>query len=166
MQLVIADTGPINYLILIGHIDLLPRLFGKVLLPKEVYGELTSDKAPAPVREWIAGSPVWLEIKDAPAQRLSDSSLINIDSGERAAILLALSLHADLVLMDDRRGVSAAKQNGLRVTGTIGVLDLAAEHKLVDFSEVIQKLENTNFRRPEVLLHALLKKHTKKDDDE
>jgi len=144
---------------LIGQIDLLPRLFGKVVLPKEVHGELTSDKAPTPVREWIAGAPVWLEIKDAPLQVPPDSSLINIDPGERAAILLALSLHADLLLMDDRRGVSAAERNGLRVTGTIGVLDLAAEQKLVEFGAAIQKLENTNFRRPEVLIQALLRKH-------
>ena len=160
MQLVIADTGPINYLVLIGHIDLLPRLFGKVILPKEVYGELTSDNAPAPVHTWIAGSPVWLELRDAPAQEPSDLSLINIDPGERAAILLALSLRADLLLMDDRRGVSAALRNGLRVTGTLGVLDLAADNGLVDFSQAIQKLEHTNFHRPETVFARLLAKHT------
>jgi predicted nucleic acid-binding protein len=33
VQLVIADTGPVNYLILIGHIDVLPALFEKVILP-------------------------------------------------------------------------------------------------------------------------------------
>ena len=159
MQLVVADTGPINYLVLIGHIDLLPCLFGKVILPKEVHCELTSVKTPVPVREWIADAPVWLEIKDAPAQKATDSSLINIDPGERAAILLALSLHAELLLMDDRRGVSAAERNGLRVTGTIGIPDLAAEHKLIDFSEAIQKLGNTNFRRPDALIDFLLKKH-------
>ena len=114
----VADTGPLNYLVLIGHIDLLPRLFGKVVLPKEVHRELTSGKTPVPVREWIAGSPVWLEIKDAPSQEPSDSSLSNLDPGERDAILLALSIHADLLLMDDRRGVSAAERRGLRVTGT------------------------------------------------
>lgn len=161
MQLVVADTGPLNYLVLIGHINLLPRLFGKVVLPKEVYGELTSDKTPALVREWIAGSPVWLETRDAPSQDPSGSALINIDPGERAAILLALSIHADLVLKDDRRGVSAAERSGLRVTGTIGILDLAAERKLVDFSEAIQRLESTNFRRREALLNVLLKKHRK-----
>jgi predicted nucleic acid-binding protein len=32
VRLVIADTGPVNYLILIGHIDILPALFDKVIL--------------------------------------------------------------------------------------------------------------------------------------
>ena len=63
--------------------------------------------------------------------------------------------------MDDRRGVRAAERNGLRVTGTIGVLDLAAEHRLIDFSQAIQELDRTSFRRPETLLHVLLKKHRK-----
>ena len=42
MQLVIADTGPINYLILIGHIDILPALFEQVILPSTVKDELTA----------------------------------------------------------------------------------------------------------------------------
>ncbi|MEO5925956.1 MAG: DUF3368 domain-containing protein [Bryobacteraceae bacterium] len=152
MRLVIADTGPINYLVLIGHIDLLPRLFGKVILPKEVHSELLSARAPASVRAWIAVAPTWLEVHDAPTRELRDISLPNIDSGERAAILLCLSLRADLLLMDDRRGVRAAEGTGLRVTGTIGILDLAAERKLVDFAQAIQQLESTNFRRPIELL--------------
>ena len=42
MWLVIADTGPVNYLILIGHIELLPALFEKVTLPAAVQSELAS----------------------------------------------------------------------------------------------------------------------------
>ena len=46
MRLVIADTGPVNYLILIWHSDLLPTLFEKVVLPSTVQNELASRKAP------------------------------------------------------------------------------------------------------------------------
>ncbi len=42
MQVVIADTGPVNYLILIGHIDILPAMFEQVLLPSAVRGELST----------------------------------------------------------------------------------------------------------------------------
>jgi len=52
-----------------------------------------------------------------------------------------------------------AAQQGLRVTGTLGVLDLAAERGLVDFRAAIGKLELTSFRRPETVLRALLAKH-------
>jgi predicted nucleic acid-binding protein len=101
--LVIADTGPINYLILIGHTEILPALFEKIVLPVAVQDELGSAKAPAVVRHWIERSPAWLEIDDTPPGQPDDPSLTGIDAGERAAIQLALSLRADLLLMDDRR---------------------------------------------------------------
>ena len=62
MRVVIADTGPLNYLILIGHIDLLPVLFEKVILPATVHSELASSKAPPLVRDWVANIPAWVEV--------------------------------------------------------------------------------------------------------
>jgi predicted nucleic acid-binding protein len=56
-----------------------------------------------------------------------------LDEGEIAAIALATSLPADLLLMDDRKAV-ITRLKGLRVTGTLGVLDVAAERGLVDFA--------------------------------
>ena len=153
MRLVIADTGPINYLIQIGHIELLPRMFERAVLPGAVQIELSNPAAPPPVLRWIANPPVWLEI------------VTRLHKGEAAAIILADSLHADLLLMDDRKGVRAAKQRGLRVTGTLGVLDLAAGRGLVDFGLAIKKLERTNFRRPDALLAVLLKKHAQGSGD-
>jgi predicted nucleic acid-binding protein len=52
--LVIADTGPVNYLIQIGHIELLPRIFDKVALPVELQVELSNPLAPPPVRRFGA----------------------------------------------------------------------------------------------------------------
>ena len=65
MPIVVADTGPINYLILIGHIDVLPVLFEKVILPSAVRGELTEPHAPVAVQNWIAAAPGWLEVRQA-----------------------------------------------------------------------------------------------------
>ena len=50
MRLVIADTGPVNYLILIGHIDLLPRMFERVVPPAAVQAELSNSLAPPAVQ--------------------------------------------------------------------------------------------------------------------
>ena len=159
MRLVIADTGPLNYLILIGHIDLLPVLFEKVVLPATVQSELTSGKAPPFVRDWIASLPAWVEVRESPLSQTEDASLKGIDAGEKAAIQLAVSLHADLLLMDDRKGVHAAQRKGLRVTGTLGILDLAAQRGLADFAQAVNQLRLTNFRVPQALLDALLEKH-------
>ena len=159
MRLVIADTGPANYLILIGHIDLLPRMFERVVLPAAVEAELSNSLAPPAVRRWIAEFPAWLEIARTPAVTLSTG----IHKGEAAANALATAMHADLLLIDDRRGIRAAKQSGLRVTGTLGLLDLAAERGLVDFADAIRKLEGASFRRPQALLQVLLNKHKAPD---
>ena len=163
MRLVIADTGPLNYLILIGHIDLLPVLFEKVVLPATVQSELASGKAPFLVRHWVGNLPAWLEVRDAPLSQAEDASLKGIDAGERAAIQLAVSLHADLLLMDDRKGVNAAQKRGLRVTGTLGVLDLAAQRGLADFAQAVEQLRRTNFRVPQALLDVLLEKHKERE---
>ncbi len=82
-----------------------------------------------------------------------------LDEGETAAIALAEALHADLLLIDERAGSCAAKRRGRLVTGTLGVLDLAAERGLIDFSEVIWLLKTTSFRLPTGPLEALLAKH-------
>jgi predicted nucleic acid-binding protein len=163
VRLVIADTGPLNYLILISQIGLLPVLFEKVVLPITVQRELTSGRAPPPVRHRATNLPYWAQVRDAPPSQSEDNSLKGIDAGEKAAIQLALSLSADLLLMDDRKGVIAAQRKGLRVTGTLGILDLAAERGLSDFARAVERLRQTNFRVPQALLDSLLKKRKEEE---
>ena len=125
VRLVVADTGPLNYLVLIEAIDVLPRLFEQILVPAAVYDELAYADAPAPVRAFIAHKPAWLEVRPNPDRNDEDVSDQILDEGERAAIALATAIGADLILMDDRAGAAVAYRHGLTVTGTLGVLDLA-----------------------------------------
>jgi predicted nucleic acid-binding protein len=75
------------------------------------------------------------------------------------ALTLARALGADLVLIDDRAGVAVARRRGFTVTGTLGVLDLAARRGLIELGGAIARLKATNFRyRPEIL-DALLAQH-------
>ena len=62
MTVVVADTSPLNYLILIESIDLLPRLYERIITPAEVVGELIDDGAPSQVREWAMKLPQWIEV--------------------------------------------------------------------------------------------------------
>ena len=124
MQVVVANTGPLQYLLLIGEIDVLPRLYGGVTVPTAVHGELLHPVASAAVRHWAAAPPAWLTIVPVPVSE--DPQLRKLDAGEAAAIALALTLSADLVLMDERAGVVTARARTLNVIGTIGVLDQAA----------------------------------------
>ncbi len=164
IRLVVADTGPLNYLVLTGDIELLPRLFDRVLAPQAVHDELASPEAPAAVRAWIAQAPAWLEVQPNLDIRRDNLATPKLDDGERAAIALALAVKADLVLMDDQDGVTAARRQGLIVTGTLGVLDLAARRGLIDLAEAFERLKATTFYYRQGLLDSLLAQHRKGDD--
>jgi predicted nucleic acid-binding protein len=158
VRLVIADTGPINYLILIGHIDILPGLFDKVILPGVVRDELKHRNAPPAVRGWIADLPSWAEVRHAA--HVFDisraASLEALDAGEEEAIALAVELRADLILMDDRDGVLVARSKGFRVAGTLGILSMAAGRGLVNLPEAFESIKQTNFYYQQEIMDQLL----------
>ena len=154
MQLVIADTGPVNYLILIGHIGILPAMFERVLLPSAVRDELSHSDTPELVRNWMASPPGWVEVRETTVGSADDNG--ELGAGESAAIALAAELHADLLLMDDRRGVAVALRKGLLVTGTMGLLTRAAKRGMLDLAEAFDRLKGTNFRYRQDIMDALL----------
>lgn len=154
-RVVISDTSPLRYLVLIGQADLLPALYTEVLIPEAVADELNQPATPEPVRRWIAHRPSWLHVVPLTA-RPASLSLPDLDTGEHDAILLALHLKADLLLMDEREGVEEARRLGLTVTGTLGVLDRAAENGLIELAPAIASLRQTNFRVDPGLLDRLL----------
>ncbi len=80
-MLVIADTGPVNYLLLIGHIDILPTLFGTVILPSAVRDEFADVGTPRPVHDWIADPPSWIDVHPPVTGCPSSESLKSLDSG-------------------------------------------------------------------------------------
>jgi len=153
-RLVISDTSPLHYLILIGHAEILPELYTEVLIPEAVADELQHAGTPKVVSDWLTKRPSWLQV----VRSRSDSvpvSLRDLDPGERDAILLAVHLQADLVLMDERDGVEEARRLGLTTTGTLGVLVRAAERGLIDLPAAIARLRDTNFRVDPLLLERL-----------
>lgn len=161
LRVVVSDTGPINYLVLIGLVPILEKLFGEILIPAAVRDELTHEAAPVAVRDWLEHKPDWVEVREIQGSVFDDASLQRLDEGEWAAIDLAASIDADLLLMDDRDGVAAARSKGFKVTGTLGILDLGARRGMVDLNEAFARLRQTNFRYPPSIMEALLKQHSK-----
>jgi len=165
MPIIVSDASPLHYLVLIGEVDLLPALYGSVLLPQAVAEELRRPQTPAAVRDWLSHSPAWLEIV-APGARgraetmggISLSALAYLGEGEREAIILALDRRADLLLIDDRKGVEEARRFGLTVTGTLGVLERAAERALIELPAAVSRLQATNFRAAPDVMRALLER--------
>lgn len=140
---IIADTGPVNYLILIGEIEVLPALYHRILIPPSVSEELQRTRSPAQVRSWILYAPSWLEVR-AP-RRPPDAQLARLDAGERDAILLAEELSADQIIIDEMRGRREAERRQLPFTGTLGVIGAAAENGLLDLKSAIARLRQTSF---------------------
>lgn len=148
---VVSNTTPLNYLVLIDHQEILPVLFGHVLIPEAVWHELRSPAAPQPVKAFLETWPSWLE-RRIVSQIPQD--LQQLDPGEQEAIALAQSVGASLVLLDEKKGRQVARDLGFVVTGTLGVLDLAARRGLVDLVDALKRLERTTFRTtPRLLRH-------------
>ena len=135
MRVVVADTSPLRYLVQIEQVELLPRLFAKVFIPAVVSDELLHHSAPEAVRNWMSSRPGWLAVSLVAAP--DDPSLQALDEGEKSAIALGLYLAADLILIDDRRGAAVARGKGFEVTGTLGILDLAAHRGMISMVDAL-----------------------------
>ena len=153
-MLVIADTTPLRYLVVLGQVDLLHTLFGQVLIPPAVVGELQHPKAPAALQTWVASPPSWLNVR--PSSLRPDAVLLRLDPGEREAILLAQELSAYLVLMDDQEAREEAAQRALTAMSTLRVFELAAERGLVDLPTVLTQLQAARFSMNPDMVQKLL----------
>jgi predicted nucleic acid-binding protein len=150
-MLVVADSSPLHYLILIDAVDILPQLDNQIIIPDAVAQELSHSHAPQGVRDFISSPPSWLAIQ-------TPKSLVNIedlDPGETAAISLALELSADLLLIDDLEGRKAAQNQGLKITGVVGVLLAAADQGLIQIKPIVEKLRLAGLYLSEDLIKRL-----------
>ena len=155
-MLVVADASPLVGLVKIGHADVLPALYGEVVIPPLVAAELSSPKRPADVRSFMASCPPWLSVR-APSRL---EPIDDLDPGELEAISLAKELGADLLLIDEAKGRAAAIALHIRTARTAAVLfDAATAGVLPDLKGAFDKLRATNFRVPGKVLDELLARH-------
>lgn len=156
-MIVVSDTSPICYLVLIEAIDLLPQLYGQVIIPQAVRSELAASGAPPILQEWINNPPPWLIVQSQEV--VNDQSLTTLDFGERHAISLAEKLKADLIILDEREARKVAASKSLKVIELLGVLYQAALGDLIELAESIERLRKTNFRASSSLLDILLTRY-------
>jgi predicted nucleic acid-binding protein len=153
--IVVSDTTPLRYLAVLGGLDWLPALFGQIVCPPEVLAECLHERAPVSLRAWAAAPPSWLRIHPVSEAAPGLPVEVRLDAGETAALCLAREIHADLLLLDERRGRAVAARLGLEVTGTLGVLVEAALRGHTDFESALTRLTTlTNFRVTEAVIAA------------
>lgn len=154
-MIVVSDTSSINYLVILGYIEVLPPLFGTVIIPTQVHRELTAAKTPQVVRDWVENKPDWLEIHDAKPIFVSP----RLQLGESAALGLALEIQPDTVLIDEQAARIIAEIQGLRVTGIVGVLERAHQQGMLDLATALPELQATSFHISSKLIQDVLKRN-------
>ena len=156
-MLVVCDTTPLNYLIQIELIDLIPRLYTNACIPQAVFRELLHPAAPSSVRQWAFSLPNWISVKAVDAT--ADLTLLDLHCGERDAIALATSLGAQFLLTDDYKARAAARNRGLATLTTLLILDAAADGRWISFQDALERLLQTNFRVDRLTIEQLVEKH-------
>nr|WP_196601569.1 DUF3368 domain-containing protein [Gloeocapsopsis dulcis] len=130
--------------------DLLRQLYAVIIIPTAVYNEMVNLDKIVPGAAEVQTLP-WIQAQTVTdAQRVKDAqtSQSNIDLGEAEAIILALELNANLLLMDERRGRVLAVDLGLNVAGLLGVLLQAKRNGLISIVKPLmdQLIKQVDFR--------------------
>lgn len=152
-RVVISDTSCLIVLSKIGCLNILQTLFGEILITEEIkneYGEILPD---------------WIIVKKAASHEIEKILLLNVDEGEASAMALYLEQTEEaLLIIDERKGRIIAQELGIKIIGTIGILIKAEENGiLANLSEIVEKLEQTDFRLSSKLKQQLLDKKITKN---
>lgn len=136
-MIIVSDTSPISSLFLIHQLELLPAVFGSIVVPQTVMSELRVLETDFGHDLSALLSAPWLEIRTATNIDEVDRFKQFLDAGESEAIVLAKELHADYLLIDDKQGRNAADGEGLTTIGVLGVFLLAKKAGVIS---VVQPL--------------------------
>jgi len=101
----------------------------------------------------------WIKRRSIKNIQLQQQLLTTVDEGESEAIVLAKEIHADLLLIDERKGTSPAYSLGIKTIGLLGLLLLSKEKKIIPFVRPIldQLISRTTFRIDKTLYKNVLK---------
>ena len=131
-MIIVSNSSPLIALSRIGRLDILASFYKRILVPAEVHHEVTVDGRGLPGAEEVRNA-VWIEVapQGSPTDPLLEAACQGLGAGERGAILLAKSLPADLVLLDESKARRIAREAGLAIMGCLGVLEAGARRGLV-----------------------------------
>ncbi len=128
-MIVVSDTSVISYLIQINRIELLSAVYAEVFIPESVANEL--NKHPLS-KNYLEQKPDWIKVRKVESSELVSDLKRILDNGEAEAIVLALTIHSQEILIDERCGRDIAKQFGLKTRGLLGLLLLAKKNGLIE----------------------------------
>jgi predicted nucleic acid-binding protein len=134
MRKIIVDTSCLIILSKIKELPLLKLLYGEVLITDIIAKEFDE-----PIPDWIIVCPI----------KINENVFLfekSIDKGEASVIMLALEIPNSIIIIDDFKGRALAKELGIKVTGTIGIIISAKNKKLIpSIKPILEKIKETNF---------------------
>jgi uncharacterized protein len=145
----VANAGPLIHLSWIGQLHLLNNLFAEVLAPVAVRDEVLGAGRDLPgvtaIRDAFAVG--WITVR--PVANLTAVMALTgeLDRGESEAIVLMREAEADVLLLDERRARAHATRERLPITGTIGILRMARDHRIIAaVAPLLEELKQRGFR--------------------
>jgi uncharacterized protein len=155
-SLVVSDTSPVRALNHLGLLHLLQDLFTTVLIPPAVRDELLKPTRTCPVID-VSSAP-FVKIQSPRDAVRVQSFLAELDPGEAEALVLAVEVPAQLVLLDERKARRVAERLGLTLIGAVGILLEAKRQGLVPAVHplLIRLRDELAFFLSDALLHRVL----------
>lgn len=151
---VVSNSTCIIALLRVGKLAILKDLFGKVLIPEEVYNEVVEGKDGFIEFEREG----FFEVKRIKNRRFFNLLRELIDDGEAASIILALEENVDLIILDDRDARKIAGKLGLKLTGTAGILLLAKRKGILrEIKPVLEEMRKSGFYLSDSIAEIILK---------
>jgi len=155
-DVVIVNTSPLYYLHRLGCLEILKKLYGRIIIPRAVLNEIDAGKN--------AGEDVpaiedydWISLKDVNIPAFI-KMITDLGKGEAEVLALACVEKEPLLIIDDALARRIAKLHELRFTGTAGVLLKAkADHHIIEIKPLLCKLKDAGFYLTDNLLSDILK---------
>jgi len=141
-MIIVSDTSPVSNLILIQRLDILQKLFYEIIVPPAVDAEVRALKQfGKDLGEYENAE--WIKVYQPTNLQKVQTLQAKLDEGEAQAIVLALEINCDLLLIDERIGTNIARQEGLQTIGLVGVLIKAKENRIIkEVHEILSDLKH------------------------
>ncbi|MDI6735594.1 MAG: DUF3368 domain-containing protein [bacterium] len=156
MLKVVSNSSTLIHLGKVGLLDLLAEQFGEILIPKAVWRE-TVEEGGEESDAGIIGTANWIKVCDVSVSPLLTTFSTLLDEGEAEAIVLAMEIDADLILLDENDARRIAESHGLRKTGLLGILIKAKQQGYIQSLKIcLYQLQMTGFRLSESVYSEVL----------
>ncbi len=144
-KIIISDTSCLIILSNINELDILHKVYGKIVTTIDI------------AIEYGDSLPEWVQIEKVTDKYRQQLLEMQIDKGESSAIALALETPNSTIILDDFKARKIAKQLGISFTGTIGVIIKAKLNGIIpSIKPILEKIKKTDFRlSPEIELLAV-----------